>query len=236
MHHGDYKNMSIAEPNSRIIAEPRIIASDLEGTLTTGETWRGLRAYLEKHGRKADFQLFFASQILGFGAAKLGLMPKREFQNRWTAKIMRLFAGQTLEQFQEIAAWIAEHQLLPKARRSVLSELEVARDQGARVILASGTYQPVLEAFAKPFGFEAIGTPLESKNGLLTGRVLGAINVGFEKRHKLEQLLAGQKLDTAYGDTMPDIPMLEMAGQAIVASGDSALEQTAQARGWRVVT
>ncbi len=220
-----------------IVAEPRsrIIASDLEGTLTTGETWRGLRAYLEQHGRKTDFQLFFASQILGFTAAKLGLMPKREFQNRWTANIMRLFAGQTLEQFQEIATWIAEHELLPKARRSVLSELEAARDQGTRIILASGTYQPVLEAFAKPFGFEAIGTPLEYSNGRLIGKVIGQINVGLEKRQKLEQRLAGQKLDVAYGDTLPDIPMLEMAQTAIVVSGDSALERIAKARGWRIV-
>jgi HAD superfamily phosphoserine phosphatase-like hydrolase len=212
-----------------------IIASDLEGTLTTGETWRGLRAYCEQHKRKSDFQGFFLTQMPGFIGAKIGLIPKREFQNRWTANVMRLFVGVTLEEFKHIAIWIAEHELLPKVRSSVLSELQTAKQQGARVILASGTYQPVLEAFAQPFGFEAIGTPLEVHNGVLTGKVIGAINVGLEKRLKLEQYLAGQVLDTAYGDTMPDIPMLELAKTAVIATGDHELEAVAKTRAWRMI-
>ncbi len=212
-----------------------IVASDLEGTLTTGETWRGIRAYLEAHGRAADFWLFFLSQLPEFVSSKIGLLEKREFQNRWTAKIMRLFAGQSSDQFQTVATWVAEHELLPKVRRSVMAELEAAKQNGARVMLASGTYQPVLEAFATRFGFEAVGTPLEVQNGVLTGKVIGQISVGAEKRSKLEQVLSGQVLDVAYGDTMPDIPMLELAQKAVVASGDATLEAEAKARGWRLL-
>jgi HAD superfamily phosphoserine phosphatase-like hydrolase len=222
MHSGNYKMM--------------IIASDLEGTLTTGETWRGVKAYLEQHHRKADFWLFFLTQFPQYLSSKLGLISKREFQNRWTAHIMRLFAGLTIEEFKAVATWVAEHELLPKVRRSVLQELEAAKQNGSRVILASGTYQPVLEAFAARFGFEALGTPIAVQNGKLTGLVLGEIRVGLEKRLGLEKYLAGQILDVAYGDTMPDIPMLELAGEAIVASGDSALEAEAQKRGWRVIS
>ena len=213
-----------------------IIASDLEGTLTVGETWRGIRAYLEQHNRKTDFWLFFLSQLPQFLSSKLGLISKREFQNRWTANIMRLFVGLTVEEFKTIATWVAEHELLPKVRRSVLLKLETAKQNGFRVILASGTYQPVLEAFASRFGFEALGTPIETRDGVLTGQVIGKIRVGLEKRLGLEKYLAGQVLHTAYGDTMPDIPMLELAVKAIVASGDSALEAVAKERGWRVIS
>jgi phosphoserine phosphatase len=221
MHHGNYQVM--------------IIASDLEGTLTTGETWRGVRAYLEQHNRQADFWWFLISQLPQFLSSKLGLISKREFQNRWTAKIMRLFAGLTTEEFKQIAIWVAEHELLPKVRLSVLSELELAKKNGSRVILASGTYQPVLEAFAAPFGFEALGTPIAAQNGILTGQVIGEIRVGVYKRTGLEDFLAGQVLTTAYGDTMPDIPMLELALEAIVASGESTLEAVAKERGWRII-
>jgi phosphoserine phosphatase len=221
MHHGNYQSM--------------IVASDLEGTLTTGETWRGVRAYLFLHHRKADFWWFFISQLPEFIGSKLGLISKREFQNRWTANIMRLFAGLTEKEFQQIATWIAENELLPKVRRNVLSELEMAKQNGSRVILASGTYQPVLEAFAAAFGFEALGTPLELHQGRLTGKVIGQIRVGSQKRFGLENFLAGEVLTTAYGDTMPDLPMLELAQQAIVVSGDAALEAVALERGWRVI-
>ena len=212
-----------------------VVASDLEGTLTTGETWRGIRAYLEQHNRKTDFWLFFLSQFPQFISSKLGLISKREFQNRWTANIMRLFAGLTTEEFKTIATWVAEHELLPKVRRSVLQELELAKKNGSRVILASGTYQPVLEVFASHFGFEALGTPIAAQNGILTGQVIGEIRVGLEKRIGLENFLAGQVLTKAYGDTLPDIPMLELAVEAVVANGDSALEAVAKERGWRVI-
>ena len=212
-----------------------IIASDLEGTLTAGETWRGIRAYLEAHGRGRDFWWFFVRQLPEFVGSAIGLIPKRQFQNRWTAKIMQLFTGLSASEFQTIAAWVVEHELLPKVRRSVLAELELAKKNGARVILASGTYQPVLEAFAAAYGFEAIGTRLEWRNGFLTGKVIGEISVGQTKKTNLETALAGQILDCAYGDTLPDIPMLEFAQTAVVVSGDAALESTAHQRGWRII-
>jgi HAD superfamily phosphoserine phosphatase-like hydrolase len=211
-----------------------IIASDLEGTLTTGETWRGIRAYLLAHGRGGQFYGFFASQLSTFVGSKLGLVAKREFQNRWTARIMGLFAGISQAEFELVAAWVAEHELLPKIRPNVLKLLQDHKQAGARVILASGTYQPVLAAVAEHFGFEALGTPLELAGGKLTGKVVGEISVGTEKKRKLEQALLGQKLDLAYGDTMPDVPMLEMATKACVVCGaDAALEALAQSRGWQ---
>jgi HAD superfamily phosphoserine phosphatase-like hydrolase len=213
-----------------------MIASDLEGTLTTGETWRGIRAYLSTHGRKGEFYGFFASQLPEFLGSKLGLVAKREFQNRWTARILRLFTGISETEFAGIAAWVAEHELLPKIRPTVLKRLQAHQQAGARVILASGTYQPVLEAVAGQFGFEALGTPLEIKNSKLTGRIVGEISVGAAKKRRLEQALLGQTLEAAYGDTLPDAPMLDLAKTAFVVPGnDAALEALAAAKGWQVL-
>ncbi len=220
----------MTQQNSQII-----IASDLEGTLTTGETWRGIRAYLEAHGHKRDFQWFFFTQLPSFFLSKMGLLPKREFQNLWTARVMQLFAGLTETEFTGIAEWIAKHQVLPNMRQNVINELIQAKAADARVIIVSGTYEPVLKAVAAHYGFEVVGTPLEIINDKLTGKIIGAINVGNTKRQRLETYLAGNTLSKAYGDTMPDIPMLELAQEAIVASGDTELEEIAKQRGWRVI-
>jgi phosphoserine phosphatase len=213
-----------------------IVASDLEGTLTTGETWRGIRAYLKAFGRNADFYGFFASQMPEFLGSKLGLIAKREFQNRWTARIMRLFAGMTEAEFVAVATWVAEHELLPKIRPNVLKLLQAHQQAGARVLLASGTYQPVLEVVAGRFGFEALGTRLEVLGGKLTGSVVGEINVGVIKQSSLEHALAGQVLDFAYGDTLPDAPMLQAAKSAFVVCGnDASLERLAANSGWHLL-
>ncbi len=213
-----------------------IVASDLEGTLTTGETWRGIRAYLEAHERKADYDRFMRSKMPMYLGAKLGLVNKRHFQNRWIEDLPGLFAGHSLESFQAVAAWVVQHELRPKLRQNVLNELETARRSGARVILASGTYQPVLHALAQTLGFEAIGTPLTVVNGSLTGKLDGPVNVEQIKRVSLIAALEGAALNRAYGDTLADIPMLKAAQEAIVIAGnDVRLERLALARGWRVL-
>jgi HAD superfamily phosphoserine phosphatase-like hydrolase len=213
-----------------------IVASDLEGTLTTGETWRGVQAYLEAHGRRADYARFRRSMMPLYLGARVGIVNKREFQNRWIERLMTLFAGVPLETFRDIAAWVVRHELLPKARRQVLAELEAMQGKGARVILASGTYQPILEAFAAQYGFDAIGTPLEISDDKLTGRLAGEINVGTHKRSRLQDALQGAVLTKAYGDTLPDVPMLEAAQEAVIVAGnDARLERVALERGWRVL-
>jgi HAD superfamily phosphoserine phosphatase-like hydrolase len=212
-----------------------IVASDLEGTITTGETWRGVAAYLESHGRKVDYARFRRSKLAAYIAARVGLTERRAFQNAWITDLTQLFAGQSLEAFCDVAAWVVTHELLPKQRPNVIAELEAARRDGARVILASGTYQPILEVFAAQFGFEAIGTPLEVVDGKLTGRLRAPVNVGTHKRANLMAILNGQVLTRAYGDTFPDIPMLELAQQAVIVRGnDMKLERVARKRTWRV--
>ena len=41
------------------------------------------------------------------------------------------------------------------------------RAAGYRLVLASGTYQPVLDAFARRIGAVGLGTPLEVRDGLV---------------------------------------------------------------------
>jgi HAD superfamily phosphoserine phosphatase-like hydrolase len=220
-----------------MIPDPSIpcVAADLEGTLTTGQTWRGIRAYLEQNGRGREYSLFFAVRLPSAVLARVGVLDKREFENRYTADTMRFFRGLTPDEFRKVAEFIVEHELWPKRRESVLHELEALRLEGRRLILASGTYQPVLEAFAWRLEAEAIGTRLEIVGGKLTGRLSTPVNVGQHKVQTLRAHLAGATLERAYGDTMPDAPMLSAAQVAVVVNPDAKLGQLAQTNNWRVL-
>jgi phosphoserine phosphatase len=213
-----------------------VIASDLEGTLTHGETWRGLKAYFETHGRAAQYKRFAQRMLPMYLGARLGVVPRRTFQDRWIAALLGVVADVPLEEFQQAAAWVVAHELEPKIRQAPLEALLSAQRAGVRVVLASGTYQPVLEAFAAKHGFEAVGTPLEVANGRLTGRLAGAVNVGATKLERLRAHLNGATLLRAYGDTVSDVPMLEAAREAVVVRGnDARLERLALARGWTLL-
>ena len=108
------------------------------------------------------------------------------------------------------------------------------------MILTSGTYQPLLEVFAKRCsphlgGFEVIGTKLEVVTGALTGKIMGQVNVGKVKAASLQAAILKEPLEAAFGDTMPDLPMLEMARNPVVIPTELKLERLALKRGWQII-
>jgi HAD superfamily phosphoserine phosphatase-like hydrolase len=211
-----------------------IVASDLEGTLSSGETWKAMAAYLERDGRSQAKRHFFNTLIIPALLARIGLTDKRAFQNRCIADLPRLFAGLTQAEFHDVAEWVVEKHLWPKRKTQVIAELEQYKLEGARLILVSGTYQPVLEAFAARLQAEAIGSPLEIVNDKLTGRLSGPINTGTQKASSLKAY-GITKLEAAFGDTLPDSAMLEMARKPVVIPTDAKLEKLALERGWRIL-
>lgn len=211
------------------------VAFDLEGTLSTGETWKGIGNYLREHGRVGAYQAFFWTRVPEALLARAGIIDERGFKRRWVEALPRLFAGYSEAEFARVAEWVVEHELWPGRRDDVLAELVAHRRAGRQVILVSGTYQPVLERFAARLGAQALGTPLEVSGGKLTGRLAQPVNLGAVKTERLGALLAGERLHAAYGDTGPDLHMLELADEPVAVYPDAELRSYAQRRGWRLL-
>ncbi len=209
---------------------------DVEGTLTSGETWQGVGRWLEQNGRRAAYRRFFLAHLPGALLAKAGLINKRRYQNKWMQDLAGLFAGMTREEVERMAAWVAEEELWARRREEVLAELRAGLEAGVRVVLASGTYAPVLEAFARRIGegVQTLGTPLACQGGVCPPRPAGEVNVGREKARRVLELL-GRPPDRAYGDTVSDLPLLELAREPVAVYPDRRLFELARARGWRVI-
>jgi HAD superfamily phosphoserine phosphatase-like hydrolase len=213
----------------------RVVASDLEGTLTAGSTWRGVGRYLSESGSLGAYRRFLYPRLPLVWLAQRGWIDVQAFRERWMRDLTRLLRGWTEARIDEMAAWVLEHELWPERREAVIAELEAARDEGARLILASGTYQPVLRVFAERIGAEALGTELAYVDGRATGRFAGMIGTGEEKAARLAATLGGATLEAAYGDSAADIPMLESAAAAVAVHPEPDLERVARARGWRIL-
>lgn len=213
------------------------IATDLEGTLTTGETWKGMAAWMQAHGRVAQYQMFFYRHLPGAIAARLGFGDRRVFQDRFMEGAAGLLAGLGQTELEAVGTWVVTNELWPKRRQDVIEEMTSALGQGQRVVLCSATFQPILEAFARKLGegVVALGTPLEMVNGVFSGRVVGPVRSGQFKADQLQQFLGVQTLHAAYGDTLPDQPMLELAQNPVAVYPDAKLRQLAVARNWRVI-
>jgi phosphoserine phosphatase len=218
-----------------------VVAADLEGTCTAGETWRGVARWLADNGRQGRYRRFFFPRAAAIPLVRVGLVDLQGFRNRWIRDLARLLDGLTIDEVDAMAEEVVATELWPARRVAVLDELAAAATAGSRVVIATGTYQPVLDAFAArlPEGrggpIIALGTPLEVLGGRTTGRLAGPVGTGAAKEQRVRQVLGGADLVAAYGDSLADVPLLEAAREPVAVAPDDQLRPIAIARGWRIL-
>lgn len=216
--------------------QAEVVASDLEGTLSSAETWRALARRLRASGLEWRYRLFVLRRLPSILGVRLGLVARQRFRDRWLADLAGLLRGTSVAGFERLADAIVTEDLWPARNRAAVDELDAHIAAGRSVVLCSGTYQPVLEAFARRLGAaEALGTPLEASDGILTGRLAQPPNTGPRKAARLRAALAGRSLRAAYGDSLADAEMLEAAAEPVAVLPEPDLRRLATARGWRVL-
>jgi phosphoserine phosphatase len=220
---------------------PPLVVADLEGTCTSGETWRAVGRWLVENGRRGRYRRFLAPRLAALPLVRLGAISRQAFRDRWIRDLAGLLDGLTAVDLEALAREIVEDELWPKRRVAVVEELEAAAADGASLVIASGTYQPVLANFVArlaggPSGpAVGLGTPLQVAEGRTTGRLVGRVGTGSLKADRVSELAAGAPVRAAYGDSLADAPLLELAAEAIAVAPDRELRALAIARGWRIL-
>jgi phosphoserine phosphatase len=216
-----------------------IVVSDMDGTLTTAETWRGVHQWIRANYPSAAASRFITVRLPLVFLARCGLMNKERFRARWLADQTTLLRGLPEATLAVMGEWVVEHLLWPARREpaviAVQEALAVARavDPAAELVLATGGYQPIAAAFAKRLGATiALGTPFEAINGVVTGKLAAPTQSGEEKARAALACAAGGRILAAFGDTGADIPLLTLAERAVAVAPDGALSREAARMGW----
>ncbi|MEA3350271.1 MAG: HAD-IB family phosphatase [Chloroflexota bacterium] len=212
-----------------------LVVSDLDGTLTTGSSWRGLRCYFQKHYSAWTYNLFFLRWLPRFPLMKLGLLDKQKTMTAWMQAEIGLLRGEPSQALNEMAEVIVVEELWPERRVDMLAKLDKHRQSGAQIAIVSSAYQPIVEAFARRIGgVRAIGSRLMYEGDRLAGVAL-PINSFERKVENIRSFYKDSPIIAAYGDTISDIPMLEMSRNPIAVYPDDGLRRVAEARGWRMM-
>ncbi|MDT8307222.1 MAG: haloacid dehalogenase-like hydrolase [Anaerolineae bacterium] len=220
---------------------PLVVACDVEGTLTTGHTWEGMRDYLVAHGGEGAYRRFFRRSLPALLLYRLGIGDPRAFKEKWLYGLLALYEGYTEEQFAAPAEHTAVEALWAGRRPVVIGALREHHAEGATIALASGVFQPILDALVACAaanglpGLHAFGTPLEIVDGRLTGRTAIPFTVGAQKVAALSALAGEVPLAAAYGDTAADLPMLRASRRPIAVAPDAALRAAATENGWEII-
>jgi phosphoserine phosphatase len=212
----------------------KIIVSDIEGTLTTGSSWKALRAYYKENISALTYNLFFLGWAPRYLLVKLGLIPRKWAIDRWMLGEIQLFKGLTQDEFRKLSQWVVDVEMWPKRRRSIISELENYSRDGVKIVVVSSAYQPIVDAFAVKLNAIGIGSQVIFQEGKITGVEL-PINSHEHKAEAIQKQFPGVEIVSSYGDTPSDIPMMALSRAPVAVHPVAALRQTAETRGWRIV-
>lgn len=222
----------------------RLAVFDLDGTLLRGSktVMPTLAAQLWKAGfRRSSGAPRFALAGLAGLVRKLRLISLEQYTEYGTRLILDWMKDLRPEELSHHFRQSAAH-VLKSARQSTVSEIRVRQAEGYRTVILSATIQPFLAEVARSLGCEAVGTQVAlDADGRITGDLASPYCSGPGKLSALKAW-ADQLPDpidwgasAAYGDTLPDLSVLEAVGAPVVVAPDEALWQVAQARGWRMI-
>ncbi|MBA7568832.1 Phosphoserine phosphatase SerB1 [subsurface metagenome] len=215
----------------------------MDGTLFPSNTWKPLAKHYLKYLKGFLFlvKLYITHYHLWL-LSKLRICNRDKLDIKWMEDIAGLMTGLTETQMQCLASLIVKNDVLGKLRQDVMERLKEHRARGHFILLASGAYQPLLDAIGSKIGADrCIGTALEFTNGRYTGRITKPFLLGSEKAEKIKAFISqcGASIDLplsyAYSDSIRDLPTLNLVGNPIAVYPDEQLELLAKQKGWDLI-
>lgn len=186
-----------------------IHAFDFDGTLTSRDTLIEFIRFAKGDKAFALCMLRFLPMLL---AMKAGLYPN------WKAKqrvFSYCFGGMTVAAFNALCTRFADERA-HLMRPAGLQKIRELLSKGDRVIIISASINNWVEPFFREFGgVYVVGTMVEEREGVLTGRFVTKNCYGREKVNRLLQLYPErtQYRLTAYGDSRGDMELLDFADE-----------------------
>ena len=238
------RSASIPEPNEPADTPPPpppdLTAAaffDVDNTLIHGSSLvhfaRGLAA--RKYFTYRDMARFILAQ------AKFQLTGRENSEDvaAGRQKGLAFIEGRPTTELVAAGESIYDEILADKIWPGTLALAQMHLDAGQQVWLVTATPYELAATIARRLGFTgALGTVVESADGVFTGRLVGDILHGAGKAHAVRSLAIKEGLNlkrcTAYSDSINDVPMLSQVGTAVAINPDAALRELARKRGWEI--
>jgi HAD superfamily hydrolase (TIGR01490 family) len=152
---------------------------------------------------------------------------------------LSFIAGHGVDEMRAHGEEIYDELMADKIWSGTRALAQMHMDAGQRVWLVTATPVDLAAIIARRLGLTgALGTVLDSTDGVYTGSLVGDLLHGRAKAHAVRALAAREGLDlrrcTAYSDSVNDVPMLSVVGTAVAINPDGELRDVARKRGWEI--
>lgn len=210
---------------------------DVDNTLMRGASIFHMARGLAKR------RFFTASEVIDFGwkQAKFVIGGSEDMQDMAsvTEAGLAFVKGRRVKDINDLGEEIFDELMSRKLWPGTLALAQRHLQKGQRVWLVTATPIELASLIARRLGLTgALGTVSEVKDGVYTGRLVGAPLHGKAKAEAVRALAQREGLDltrcAAYSDSANDVPMLSLVGRAVAVNPDGTLRAHARAVGWEV--
>jgi HAD superfamily hydrolase (TIGR01490 family) len=226
-------------PNNGGAAPKKIEAAffDVDNTIL-----RGSSSFL--FGKCAYENKFFTRRdVWSFAWHQMRFIAKGENNNTLESikdRALALVAGHKTSDLMALTDKVYDDHIKPKLWPETVRLAKMHIAEGREVWLVTATPQEIADVIATRLGLTgALGTLLETKDGLLTGNLIGKALHGKAKRKAVRALAKERGISLrrsyAYSDSHNDLPMLTLVKHAVAVNPDKILAVHAKAAGWRIL-
>jgi HAD superfamily hydrolase (TIGR01490 family) len=147
--------------------------------------------------------------------------------------------GVRVDQVEALVKEVANKYLINAIRPEISSEISFHREKNAELILLSSVISEIGKPISAYLGFDyIICTKMQQEAGVFTGLPETKFCFEDEKRFRLLEYckLRNYRLSDVYyyGDSISDLPALEVVGHPVCVTPDKKLGKIAGERGWEI--
>ena len=210
---------------------------DVDNTILRGSSTFlfGKAAFQRKFFSRKDFWNFAWHQ-----ARFIARGETAKTMNEIKDRALGLIAGHRVEELSSLTELVYDDFISPKLWPETVRIAQQHIKDGREVWLITAAPVEIAEVIAHKLGLTGgLGTVVERKNGILTGKLVGKPLHGKAK-YKAMKVLAKERnisLRRSYGysDSYNDLPLLTHVGHPVAVNPDKVLKTHAKAAGWKIL-
>lgn len=217
-----------------------VVFSDVGGTVFEGAPWSHLRAHPSWNKSRANIE--FVKFLPVYGLSRIGILSETRMRRLWLAGMADIFKGMSRNDLQTMYSETIESHLKNIFHEDVVARLQAHKADGHTVILVSGIFTELVQLIAENIGIDgAIGTQMQFKNDIATGKLVGIPCVGTQKIEYIKQYISNNHPHTdladcyGYADSYSDRALLSAVGHGVATYPDDDMRQIAVSSGWEII-
>ena len=212
----------------------RVALFDVDGTLIKGSSTFAGTWFLFNRGMIGPRYM-----LLGLWYAMLHGLGLATYERIYKMGL-GVFRGMRVDEIVKLSRLCFEKHVLPRFFDGALEEIRANKELGRKIVLVSAGPRYLVQVIGQWIRADAVVTAGPQVEGERVTHILdGPVCAGKGKVWWVRRYLAklGVSLEdcVCYGDSVNDLPLLELVGEAVVVNPDPRLRRVAVSRRWRIL-